>query len=118
MEYVFLEDIVVHADHGVYDEEGKLGNEFLFNVKVFGDFSRAKVSDQLSDTVDYAIVFNIITEESKERVQLLEHLAYKIINRIEKLDRIEGIELEIKKKSPALSGDVAYSGYFIKKVFN
>lgn len=117
MEYLFLENIIVHGSLGVYAEEERLGNNFIIDIKIFADFDRSKESDSLSDTVDYQTIHELIKEAAAQPIHLLEHLAHKISNRLENIQRIDGFELKIRKEWPPLNGQVGASGFYIKKDF-
>lgn len=49
-----------YAHHGVLPQEQKVGNYFKVETTLYTDFSRALVTDELTDTLNYAEVCQII----------------------------------------------------------
>lgn len=69
--------------HGVFDHEAKNGQDFFVDLEVQLDLSQASISDELSDTIDYGALADVVVEEiTGERVQLIEKLAGRIADRI------------------------------------
>ncbi len=69
--------------HGVFDHEAKNGQDFFVDLEIHLDFSRASLSDDLNDTIDYGSLADVVVEEiTGERVQLIEKLAGRIADRI------------------------------------
>ena len=69
--------------HGVFEHEAKNGQDFYVDLEIYLDLSRASVSDDLSDTIDYGALADVVVEEiTGERVQLIERLAGRIAERI------------------------------------
>lgn len=48
-----LTGLKVRGNHGVFEHEKRDGQDFLVDVVLWTDFSRAAASDDLADTVDY-----------------------------------------------------------------
>jgi len=116
-QYLFLENVLLFGAHGAYAEEETLGNSFLIDIKVYGDFSKAIVSDQLASTIDYEQVFEILKEEVGRPVHLLEHLSANIIERLRTISLVEGCELWLRKNNPPLDGQVGNSGFYWREFF-
>lgn len=69
--------------HGVFEHEAKSGQNFFVDVEIHLDLSKASVSDNLEDTIDYGALADLVVEEiTGERVQLIERLAGRIADRI------------------------------------
>jgi dihydroneopterin aldolase len=51
---IFVSGLVLHAYHGVGDDEGRVGQQFLVDLVLDLDLAAAARSDRLADTVDYA----------------------------------------------------------------
>ena len=62
-----------YAHHGVLPQEQKVGNYFKVETTLYTDFSRALVTDELTDTLNYAEVCQIISDEMAIPSRLLEH---------------------------------------------
>lgn len=84
-----------------------IGSDYRVDLEISADLSKAAISDQLSETVDYVHLNNIIKEEMKVRSNLLEHVAKRIIDRIFKeIEEVSEVEVEVSKINPPIGGDV------------
>jgi len=69
--------------HGVFESEKIAGQDFYVDVLLELDLTRASVTDDLADTVNYAEVTDLVVEEiTGEPVSLIEKLAGRIAERI------------------------------------
>ena len=69
--------------HGVFESENITGQDFYVDVVLELELTRASVSDDVSDTVNYAEITDLVVEEiTGERVALIEKLAGRIAERI------------------------------------
>lgn len=101
--YILLENLTFYAHHGVFAQETTVGNTFVVNLKIEVDLLDSCKSDELSDTVSYADVYEIVKNEMDIPSKLLEHAAYRIIERLRKeYVQIRGIELKLAKHNPPL----------------
>ncbi len=107
MDKVKVNNIRVYAHHGCLAEETAIGSEYLVNVSVDADLTKASISDKLSDTVDYVHINHIVKEEMKVPSKLLEHIGKRIINRIfSEIQIVQKAEVEVSKINPPIGGDV------------
>ncbi|MUH35163.1 dihydroneopterin aldolase [Zobellia amurskyensis] len=107
MDKVKVNNIRVYAHHGCLAEETAIGSEYLVNVSVDADLTKASISDKLSDTVDYVHINHIVKEEMKVPSKLLEHIGRRIINRIfSEIQIVQKAEVEVSKINPPIGGDV------------
>mgnify|MGYP001025339294 FL=1 len=84
-----------------------IGSDYRVDLEISADLSQPAVSDQLSETVDYVQLNNIIKEEMTVRSNLLEHVAKRIIDRIfEEIKEVTEVEVEVSKINPPIGGDV------------
>lgn len=84
-----------------------IGSDYRVDLEITADLSQPAVSDQLSETVDYVHLNNIIKEEMTVRSNLLEHVAKRIIDRIFKeIKEVTEIIVEVSKINPPIGGDV------------
>ncbi|MGB0788028.1 MAG: dihydroneopterin aldolase [Marinirhabdus sp.] len=103
-----LKNIKVYAYHGCLTEEGKIGSDYLVNLKVEADLKRAAETDSLGDTIDYVGLQKIVTAEMAQRSQLLETVGKRIMGRIFKeLKGVKKVKVSIAKVNPPIGGDVA-----------
>ena len=70
--FIHIDDIRLHAYHGVLPQEQLTGNDYIINVRVGYDISRAMYTDDVADTLNYAEVYNIIKEEMNVPSKLIE----------------------------------------------
>jgi len=69
--------------HGVFESENIAGQDFFVDIALELDLSRASVTDDVSDTVNYAEITDLVVEEvTGDRVALIEKLAARIADRI------------------------------------
>jgi dihydroneopterin aldolase len=108
MSTIRLKNIKIYAFHGCLIEEGKIGSDYLVNLMVKADLSKAAVSDNLSDTVDYVHLQQIVKKEMKIRSKLLEHVGQRIIDSIfREIVLVHEVKVTVAKVNPPIGGDVA-----------
>lgn len=107
-----LDQIKIRGIHtytyiGVHDFERKHKQPIVLHAILWTDTRTAGISDNLSDTVDYQAITNLILAEAEQSTaHLLEHLADKIAKICLKHDRrIAQIELTIEKPKTMLAAD-------------
>jgi dihydroneopterin aldolase len=107
MAVIGLEGMKFHGPHGFYPEEEVLGNDFLIDIYISINTSRAALMDDLGATVNYETVYLMVQSEMRKSAQLIETLADRIISRISGFyNQIGGIRIVIRKLNPPLSGPV------------
>jgi dihydroneopterin aldolase len=107
MQYIELKEMVFHAYHGVMPQERKVGNTYTVDLKIHFDCRRAMLSDDLNDTIHYASLYKIVKEEMAVPSNLIEHVAGRIVRRIQNdFPQIENIEIRLAKKNPPFGGDI------------
>lgn len=95
---VLIEALVLNASIGVFDWEKKIKQRLVFNLELYCDFSKAAVSDDIQDAVNYAQVCEEIeTVIELKHYQLLEFLAEKICSHLFKCFDVSAIKLSILK---------------------
>ena len=80
--YILLKEIRCYAYHGVAPQENLIGNEYLIDLKLKVDISKAARTDEVTDTVNYADQFPCIEE----------------------------IELRLSKRNPPMGADIESAG--------
>ena len=96
---IFLKDIRCYAYHGVAPQENLIGNEYVIDLKLKVDISKAAQTDEVADTVNYAEVHNVIKTEMAIPSKLLEHAG-----------DIEEVELRLSKRNPPMGADIDAAG--------
>ena len=111
LSYIYLKDLRFFARHGVARQEQLVGNTFVVNLRVQADFSRAVLTDEVSDTISYADLYTAIKAEMAVPSRLLEHVAGRIVRRLfADFPGIEGIELSLSKRNPPMGADIETAG--------
>ncbi|TAE00956.1 MAG: dihydroneopterin aldolase [Bacteroidetes bacterium] len=103
---ITLEQIEFFAYHGVFEEEQKIGNRYSVDITVFVDFSATETEDSIKNTVNYGKLYEIVKEQMMIPSKLLEHIAYKIKNKVfESFAEVEGVEIKVSKFNPPIGGN-------------
>lgn len=98
------------AYHGFYPEEQKIGCRFIVDIEVEFDQPGNLNEDDLTNTVNYEKLYDIIWEIMKVPKKLLETVAQAIIDEVkQQYDFVDTINLTLKKTNPPLGAKVAYS---------
>ena len=99
-----------HAFHGCLESERKEGNTFLVDFLGKGNFRKAAKSDDLKDTPDYSKVYEIVAAEMAKPSNLLENVAARIVNAIDKAGMgFRFVQVRVSKKNPPVGGACAWS---------
>lgn len=109
--YIFLKDICCYAYHGVAPQENIIGNEYIVNLKLKVDISQAAQTDEVTDTVNYANIHQVVIAEMAVPSKLLEHVCGRIARKLlEEFPAIEEIELRLSKRNPPMGADIDSAG--------
>ena len=105
--YILLKEIRCYSYHGVAPQENLIGNEYLIDLKLKVDISKAARTDEVTDTVNYAEVHQVIENEMAVPSKLLEHVSGRIIQKLfDQFPCIEEIELRLSKRNPPMGADI------------
>lgn len=109
--YVYMKDVRFHAFHGVDPQEQTVGADFILNIRVRTDLSKAMETDDVRDTVSYAVMYEIARKEMATPSKLLEHAAGRIVKGIlSAYPQIESIDLSLTKSVPPMGADCDGAG--------
>ena len=116
MGQIKLNGMEFFAYHGCYRSESVIGNTFIVDITMDTDMKKASDSDNLSDALNYAEVYELIKQEMAIRSCLLEHLTNRILNRLfDCFPQLICAELSIAKLHPPVGGKV-HSAAVIQKL--
>jgi len=103
--------------HGVFESEKIAGQDFYVDVLLELDLTRASVSDDVNDTVNYAQITDLVVEEIiGERVALIEKLASRIIDRIKgSYPQIMAVSITVHKPQAPVNAQVSDISVTIKR---
>ena len=101
-----LHDMRFYAYHGVMEQEHRVGGQYLVTLCVKSDLSRAVVSDSVADTVNYAVLYEVVAREMAQPSQLLEHVAGRVAQRVlDDFPQVEQLSIRITKCNPPMGAD-------------
>jgi dihydroneopterin aldolase len=103
--------------HGVFESENIAGQDFFVDVLLELDLTRASISDDVSDTVNYSEITDLVVEEvTGERVALIEKLACRIADRIKRsYSQIVTVSVTVHKPQAPVSAQVKDISVTIKR---
>lgn len=102
---VALEGMEFFAYHGFYKEEQRIGNKYSVDLKLRTDFSKAAEEDDLSGTINYESVYNLVKHEMLHPKKLLESIGQKIIMAVmDEFPRVQEVEVSVSKFNPPIGG--------------
>ena len=109
--YISLNKATFRAFHGVMAQERRVGALFEVTLRVGLPLSAAMESDALTDTIDYAALYQIVSREIAVPSQLLEHVGGRIVRAVEAAaPQAKSIDLWITKKNPPMGADCEGAG--------
>ena len=107
MSTIRLKNIRIFANHGCLTEEEKIGSDYIVNLTVTANLSKAAKTDDLADTVDYVQLQKIVREQMAIRSKLLEQVGQRIIDEILKeIKLVDTVSVQVSKINPPIGGDV------------
>lgn len=102
---IALEGMEFFARHGVHKEERENGNYFDVNVSLSYPAEMAAANDDLSGTLDYSAVYEIVKSEMAIPSLLLEAVAKRIHDQIRKnYPEAKQIQVAVAKLNPPIGG--------------
>lgn len=110
--------IKTYSYHGCLPEETKIGGNYEVDVYLTTDFQEAAIHDDLSKTIDYVQVNQIVKEEMDLPSKLIEAVGHRIMERFRKeVKNLFSAKLKIKKFCPPINGEVNYVAITIEENF-
>lgn len=115
MHLVEVVGIECYAYHGCMQEESVLGGKYIVDISIETDFSTAAATDELTDTIDYVRIKEIVSAQMAIRSKLIEHVGQRITNVFKKefAGMIEST-VRIRKVNPPIQGVVKEVAIVIK----
>ena len=111
-----MEGMVFHAFHGCLESERTDGNTFSVDIRAEFDAGTAGLSDRLEDTVDYSLIYDIVSKEMSIPSNLLENVATRILNAVSyKFPELDGLSVRVSKKNPPVDGHCEWSRITVRK---
>lgn len=92
-----LKQLRFFAFHGLYPEEKKSGNEFEISIAVTRS-NKSVVITELSETLNYADLYELVKKEMKKPRALLETLAMELVQLIHlSFEGVKKVDIEVYK---------------------
>lgn len=107
MDKIYLEQLEFFAYHGCLEREQEEGQTFYVTVVLELDLTMAAEADDLTKTVHYAEVYDMVADITlNNKFALIEKLAYTIINRIlYTFSPVRGVTVRVDKpQAPGSTG--------------
>lgn len=112
---IFVNDIQLHAYHGVMPQEQLTGNDYLVSVSAQYPIDKAIITDDVQHTLNYAMVYDIVKEEMGISSKLVEHVAGRIAQHLMKqFADISAVQVRITKLNPPMGAQCAGAGVEIE----
>jgi len=109
--YIFIRDLRLYAYHGVMAQERRVGGWYTLSLRVHYNIICAMESDEVSDTVNYAELFEMVKAEMSIPSNLLEHVAGRIAKAVfNAYPDVTAIDLTIVKDNPPMGAHCRGAG--------
>lgn len=98
MDRVFIEELTVFAQIGVYDWEQQIKQKLVFDLEMAWDCKKAAETDDVAYCLNYAEVSQVIIDyvESKSFL-LIERVAYEVADLLESRYQLQGLKIKLSK---------------------
>ena len=113
---IVLHDMVFMGRHGVLEQEQREPQPFHVDVELSLDLQPAGIDDDLTRTVDYAVVFETcrsIVESTSFR--LIEALAEAIAHELLADFPISEVTVRVRKPNAPIEGTLAWAGVEVQR---
>lgn len=102
-----LENMQFRAFHGCYDLEKIVGNNFRVDLSIDAEVGDAPVTDDISSTVNYLVVYELVREQMKITSNIIENVAVRILDELyEQFPQIVKVKIKVSKLAPPLGGKI------------
>jgi len=116
MGVIKIEGMHFYAFHGHFEAEQIVGNEFLVDIKLKTDCTKAAETDNLENALNYQSVYEIIQQQMDIKSKLLENVAKRIMDALyQEFSKIEKIKLKISKLNPPMGGEIEKVSVTLKR---
>lgn len=113
-----LENMEFYAFHGCYKEEQVVGNKFIVNLTMVADCSKAAATDNVADSANYLVAYQIVKEQMEIKSHLLENVADRILTALaKKMTNLVSAKVKISKINPPLGGKVGSASVILERTF-
>jgi dihydroneopterin aldolase len=109
---VFIDKLRLYAFHGVMPQERRVGGWFVVSLRVhYNNMENVLDSDDVSDTLNYAELCELIRQEMARPSCLLEHVAGRIARTVfSRFPRVLSLHISVTKENPPMGANCAGAG--------
>ena len=117
MDKIYLKDLEIFANHGVFEEEKRLGQKFIFDIELELDLSVAGKTGDLNSSVHYGeLVYEIEKIVSEKSYDLIETVGEKVCEHILlKYRMIKNAKVKVKKPWAPIGRHLSYAAIEINR---
>ena len=117
MDKILIRNLKIYAYHGVLDEEKANGQYFIFDIDASVDISLPCVTDNVEDTVNYALMVECVTEIfTSQKDDLVERAAQRVADGLfAQFEKISALRILLKKPSAPIDSDFDWVGVEINR---
>jgi len=102
--------MLFHAGHGVLEQERLEGNTFRVGVSIDMPDKAGLHTDDITDTVDYRMIYDVVAGEMQVTSNLIEHVAWRIKQALMVVcPEAREVKVSVAKKNPPVGGEVAWA---------
>jgi dihydroneopterin aldolase len=112
-----LKGLKFFADHGLYEEEARIGNQFEVDITLECQAPEHIVTS-IDETINYVEVYRITEEVFKVRKRLLETAVMEIAEKLQaRFPELEKLTISIRKLNPPITNFTGSVGVVYSKTF-
>lgn len=109
--FIILKGVRLHGFIGVGEQEKVVGNDYLLDIRIEYPYQAAVNSDDLTHTLNYAAVYELVKRVLDEPCNLLEYAAGKIGKSLfQTFEEILSIDIKLLKLAPPMGADCYGAG--------
>ncbi len=107
MDFIEINGMEFFSYIGHYAEEKIIETKFNVDLRISTDLSKAEISDQLPDAINYVEIYSLVKNEMSVKCNLVENVTKRITDKLlEKFPTISALEIKISKLNPKIGGNV------------
>lgn len=98
-----INGLKLYGFHGVIPQERLVGNVFVFDISLTFKFDEAIYDDDITSTVNYARIVELVRHINETPSNLLEHVALRIRDLlVDRFHTIQGGTIRVAKLTPPI----------------
>ncbi len=107
MGLIELEGMHFYAYHGHFEAEQIVGNDFIVDLQIKTDCTKAALSDNLKDALNYQAVYTLIQKGMNLKSRLLENVAKRILDALfAEFPDLQNAKVKVSKMNPPMGGEI------------